>query len=145
MEKLKLYLDNCCFNRPFDDQSHLTIYLEAEAKLFVQTGILRGNFELAWSYVMDFENSVNPHESRKNEITKWRKIAVTDIGVSEEIVALGNSIMLKGIKKKDALHIACAIKSKCDYFLTTDKKVLNKDLSEIIIMNPLDFVRKLEV
>ena len=95
--------------------------------------------------IMDFENSVNPYENRKNEIDKWRKIAVIDIGVSEEIVALGNSIMPKRHQKKDALHLACAIKSKCDYFLTTDKKVLNKNLHEIIIMNPLDFVRKLEV
>jgi len=123
----------------------LTTYLEAEAKLFVQSGILLGNFELAWSYVIDFENSVNPYEERKNTIAKWRNIAIIDIGVSKEIVALGNTIMLKGIKKKDALHLACAIKAECDYFLTTDKKVLNKDLSEIIIMNPLDFIRKLGV
>ena len=141
----RVYLDNCCFNRPYDDQSYLTTYLEAETKLFVQTRILLGNFELAWSYVMDFENSVNPYEERKNTIAKWRNIAIIDIGVSDEIVALGNTIMLKSIKKKDALHLACAIKAERDYFLTTDKKVLNKDLSEIIVINPLDFARKLGV
>ena len=35
MTKLKLYLDNCCFNRPFDDQSQLLVRLETEAKLFI--------------------------------------------------------------------------------------------------------------
>jgi len=79
-------LDNCCFNRPYDDQSYLTTYLEAEAKLFVQNGILLGNFELAWSYIMDFENTVNPYEERRNAIAKWRKAAVVDIGVSEKVV-----------------------------------------------------------
>lgn len=44
--KLKLYLDNCCFNRPFDDQTQLTIYLESQAKLFIQHGILSGTFQL---------------------------------------------------------------------------------------------------
>ena len=29
---MRLYLDNCCFNRPFDDQSTLTIRLETEAE-----------------------------------------------------------------------------------------------------------------
>jgi len=28
-----IYLDNCCYNRPFDDQSQLRVRLEAEAKL----------------------------------------------------------------------------------------------------------------
>jgi hypothetical protein len=32
----RIYLDNCCFNRPYDDQAYLTIKLESEAKLFVQ-------------------------------------------------------------------------------------------------------------
>ena len=141
----RVYLDNCCFNRPYDDQSHLTTYLEAEAKLFVQRGILKGQFELAWSYILDFENSVNPYEERKNTIADWRKIATVDINVSDEIVALGKTIMSKGVKKKDALHIACAIKANCDYFLTTDKKILNKEFSEITVLNPLDLVRRLEV
>lgn len=35
MKKLKLYLDNCCFNRPYDDQNQLIIELETKAKLFV--------------------------------------------------------------------------------------------------------------
>ena len=37
---MKIYLDNCCFNRPFDDQNQLKVRLEAEAKLYVQTKII---------------------------------------------------------------------------------------------------------
>ncbi len=32
---LKIYLDNCVFNRPFDDQSQIKIKLETEAKLYI--------------------------------------------------------------------------------------------------------------
>jgi hypothetical protein len=39
-EQLRLYLDNCAFNRPFDDQNQLKIKLETEAKLFIQQGKL---------------------------------------------------------------------------------------------------------
>ena len=32
MKPFRLYLDNCCFNRPYDDQSSLPVYLETQAK-----------------------------------------------------------------------------------------------------------------
>jgi hypothetical protein len=62
---MKLYVDNCCFNRPFDDQSQLRIRLESEAKLKIQEEIRAGNFQLAWSYILDYENSKNPFKERK--------------------------------------------------------------------------------
>jgi len=40
LAKTRFYLDNCCFNRPYDDQNNLNIRLEAEAKLFIQNEIL---------------------------------------------------------------------------------------------------------
>jgi predicted nucleic acid-binding protein len=51
-----------------------------------------------------------------------------------------------GIKSKDALHIACAIEAGCTYFLTTDDGILKKmtNHSEIIVLNPIDFIRTIE-
>jgi hypothetical protein len=46
-----IYLDNCCFNRPYDDQSHSTIFLETQAKLGIQENILSDKYQLVWSYV----------------------------------------------------------------------------------------------
>lgn len=43
---MKLYLDNCCFNRPFDDQSRIKIKLETDAKLFIHSKILIKKYEL---------------------------------------------------------------------------------------------------
>jgi len=140
----RIYLDNCCFNRPYDDQSYLTTHLESEAKLFIQDEILNDKLELVWSYILDYENSVNPYEDRRIAIADWHSIANIDIDVSEKIVLLANSFMPKGIKKKDALHLACAITAECQYFLTTDKKLLNKNFKEIVIMNPIEFIRILE-
>ena len=37
---MKICLDNCCFNRPFDDQKQLRINLETEAKLKIQEDIV---------------------------------------------------------------------------------------------------------
>jgi predicted nucleic acid-binding protein len=142
LAKIRLYLDNCCFNRPYDDQTSLNIRLEAEAKLFIQNEILENNYELAWSFMMDYEISANPFYDRQLAFMKWKNIAVLDIDPAEEILLRGKEIMQKNIKQKDALHIACSIESKCDYFLTTDREVLNKNISEIKLLNPLDFIRQ---
>ena len=56
----RLYLDNCCFNRPFDNQEQVKIRLETEAKLFIQQEILAGKYELVWSYILEYENELNP-------------------------------------------------------------------------------------
>jgi hypothetical protein len=51
---MRIYLDNCCFNRPFDDQNQIRINLEAQAKLYVQSLIKDDKIELAWSYILDY-------------------------------------------------------------------------------------------
>ena len=143
--KNRLYLDNCSFNRPYDDQSLLKNYIEAEAKIYIQEKILQNNFELVWSYVMDYEISFNPFSDRRNQILKWKNIAIADISESEKVIAMANDIMKKNIKPKDSLHLACAIEAECNYFITTDGKILNKSIENIIIINPIDFIRRLEV
>jgi len=39
MARTRIYLDNCAFNRPFDDKEQLVIRMEAEAKLKIQADI----------------------------------------------------------------------------------------------------------
>lgn len=65
---MKVYLDNCMFNRPFDDQKQIRIRLESEAKLYLQEQIKVGNLKLIWSYMMDFENEQNPFAERREAI-----------------------------------------------------------------------------
>ena len=139
-----LYLDNCCFNRPFDDQSQLRISLETQAKLFVQQEIVAGRFSLIWSYVLEYENSKNPFETHRDSILGWKDVAVKTIVESEEIISFGEKLMERGVKLYDALHVSCAFAGGCDSFLTVDKLLLNKNIDEIRICNPIDFVRELE-
>ncbi|MDR1072723.1 MAG: PIN domain protein [Treponema sp.] len=114
-------------------------YLESEAKLYIQKEILHGTYELVWSYIMDYEISFNLFSDRKNQIITWRKIAEIDIDVSEDIVERVNEIIKKKIKQKDSLHIARTLEAKCKYFITTDRKILNKTIDNSIIINPVYF------
>jgi predicted nucleic acid-binding protein len=94
--------------------------------------------------MMDYENSFNPYNERRNAIAKWKDIAILDVDFSEEINEEGRKLMRMGLKNKDALHVACALAGGCTDFLTTDKSVLNKHPDRITLINPVDFVRRLE-
>jgi predicted nucleic acid-binding protein len=141
---MKLYLDNCVFNRPFDDQSNIKILLDAEAKLKIQENIRLGLYELVWSYILDYENEKNPFQERREQIRQWKKYANTDIEASDQLIHLAKSLNQKGLKEIDALHVACAITAGADYFLTTDKGILKKSaiIEDISIKDPIDFIKE---
>jgi len=141
---MKIYLDNCMFNRPFDEQTHIRVRLETETKLAIQEEIRRGTYQLIWSYILEYENSKNPFQERQEQIIKWKKYAITDIGENTEIIKTALLLNSKGLQKMDSLHIACAVFAKADYFLTTDDKVIKKanTLTGIKITDPIDFIKK---
>ena len=147
MRKIKIYLDNCVFNRPFDEQTSIRIKLETEAKLYIQNRISENVIELVWSYILEYENEQNPFIERKEAIKEWKNLAVIDIEENEIILKKAKELMKIGFKSKDALHIACAIEGKAEYFLTTDDKILKKGkhVKEIKIIDPIEFIKILEV
>jgi predicted nucleic acid-binding protein len=146
MNRIKIYLDNCTYNRPFDDQSQVKIALEAEAKRYIQQLVIEKTVDLTYSYVNRMENEDNPYNTRKNSIKAFFKNAVSYIYYThvENIEKRASEIMRCSIKEKDALHISCAIENDCDYFITTDKRLLNYHSSDIVICSPIIFLDYLE-
>lgn len=144
---MKIYLDNCCFNRPFDNQLQLRIRLEAEAKLQIQEDIRSGSYKLVWSYILDYENSKNPFRERREQIAKWRAYSKVDIKENERVITVATMFNQQGMKKIDSLHIACAIQAKAEYFLTTDDGVLNKAafVRGIKIIDPIGFIKEASI
>jgi predicted nucleic acid-binding protein len=141
---MRIYLDNCCFNRPFDDQSPIRNRLESEAKLRIQDDIVENKFELVWSYILEAENIANPFEERMNAISDWRKQAIAEIKEDKIILDKAEELKEIGLHSKDALHISCAISGKCKYFLTTDDKIINKNelIEEITVIDPIGFIKE---
>lgn len=66
---MKVYLDNCCYNRPYDDQSYLKISLETQAKIKIQDMIKNKEIELVSSFMSRYEADKSPYELRKTLIT----------------------------------------------------------------------------
>ena len=142
---VKLYLDLCCFNRPFDDQSQLIIRLQTEAKLAIQEDIQNGLRSLVWSAILDLENSANPDPQRREAISAWFTLAAIDIEATSVVEQTAESLTKIGLKAMDALHVASALEGQADFFLTTDRAVIRKLKSDhrIRVMDPVDFIRDL--
>lgn len=143
---LKVYLDNCVFNRPFDDQTYIRIKLETEAKFYIQGLIKQQKITLIWSYILELENANNPFVERRKAIEQWQVLSKADMSETEAILKTANSLQKLGLKSKDALHIACAVEAKADYFVTTDDLIIKKlhDFSGVRVVNPLDFIDHVE-
>lgn len=101
---------------------------------------------LAWSYILDYENSANPFGFRKTSIIEWKKKAFTFVEESENVLKQAKLVKKHGLKAKDALHIACAIEAECDYFITTDDEILNKGSSIIQVktVSPVNMITIME-
>ena len=59
---------------------------------------------------------------------------------SEEVIARAEKVMATGVKMKDSCHIVCAEMMKCDYLLSTDKRMLKYKSDSLKLMNPIEFV-----
>ena len=144
---MRINLDNCCFNRPYDSQSQMCISLETQAKLYIQESIRKQEIELATSYMLRFENEQNPYEIRRQAITEYiqnNTSVYIDYDRMEEVAKEARSIMETGVKHKDAIHVASAIIAGCDCFLTTDIRLLKYKTDKIVIENPIDFIKRME-
>jgi len=137
-----IYLDICCFNRPYDDQSQNRIFIETEAKLLIQQRLKMNEIELVWSYILDYENTANPDFDISFSIEKWENLAKIKVVESDFIVKYANELHKHGFGVKDSLHIACAVEAKSDFFITVDKGILNKRkfADKIRIVSPTEFI-----
>ena len=134
-------MDNCCFNRPYDDQTQTRIEIETKAKLFIQRQIVEGTIELVWSYMMDFENGNNPYLEKRNAVAAWKNLAIAYVDEHEDIIQSAEKIAATGIKESDALHVAVAIAGNCGYFVTTDDRIQKYQTTQIKIVNPMEFFK----
>jgi predicted nucleic acid-binding protein len=96
--------------------------------------------------MLDSENDENPSEDKRAAIEPWRSVAKEYCPASEDILSKSREYMKLGMRHKDAVHLACAVKCNCDYIITTDKKFLNKNrqVPEIEIVNPVTFILETE-
>lgn len=144
---MRVYLDMCCYNRPYDDQSQIKVSLETQAKLYIQDQIQKEQFELVSSYMLRYECGQNPYEMRRKAIMRFvdtHTAVYVGLERRDEIESMAAEIMNTGVKFKDACHVASAIYAKCTYFISTDKRLLKYKTDRIKLVTPIEFVTETE-
>jgi len=125
----------------------MRVFLEAQAKIYIQTLVVDKKVELVYSYMSVFENSDNPNKRHLKIISDFFKNAIQFVSDTEmqQVEEIAKSVVKQNIKNKDALHIASAILSGCEYFITTDDIIMKryKD-NKIIVCSPIEFLNFLE-
>lgn len=144
----KIYLDTCCLNRPFDDQTQERIRLEAEAVLAIFSRIEKGEWNWVGSDVLTDEIEQTP-DSQKSSRTKLLSGFIHEnVEVGEREINRATELQRAGFQVFDALHLACAESANVDIFLSTDDRLLKlakrlSDVLQIRVMNPLIWVEEM--
>lgn len=143
---MRIYLDLCCFNRPYDDQTQVRIRLETEAKVLLQQKVKDAECDLVWSATLDFECSNNPYEEHRHAIHQWRILAVSVIMADHSVVSKAVDLASQGIGHYDALHVASAMEGKAELFVTTDDHLIKKmrKVGGLLVMLPGEALAFLE-
>ncbi|MUH01849.1 PIN domain-containing protein [Scytonema sp. UIC 10036] len=142
-----IYLDVCCFNRPFDDRAQERIRLETQAFFIILGNCQSEKWQLRVSEALDTELENTPEGRRKEQMRQWAALTKNKITLNEQILSRGQELTEMGFKDYDALHIACAEAGNADLLLTTDDRTLRLtgrlgDLLQVRIRNPLQWIQE---
>lgn len=141
----RIYLDTSIYNRPFDDRTQPKIFLETQAVILILQMVEAKLIELVSSSVLEYENSRNPYAIKQRFMNQYLQMAIMRQQVNEPIRQRAEQLEQQGIKPIDALHVACAEAANSDYFITCDKRLINRcqELA-IVTLNPVDFIVEIE-
>jgi predicted nucleic acid-binding protein len=136
-----VYLDICCFKRPFDDATQERVRREAEAVATILDHASRGNVRLVRSPAHDFENERNPREDRRLATSLWLERAVLRMSASGQAAERARELAGLGFSPLDALHLAFAEQSDSRWFVTTDDRLqkharVHRDRLSVRVLGP---------
>ncbi|MFZ5902632.1 MAG: type II toxin-antitoxin system VapC family toxin [Chloroflexota bacterium] len=144
---MKVYLDACCLNRPFDDQSQPRVRLETEAILLILEKLHQGEWEWVGSEMLSFEIRQNPDLENRQRILALTSQAHQVVETTEKILRRAEELEEAGFDPYDAIHLASAEHVKADVFLTTDDQILKtanrkKSMLSFTVENPVKWLEE---
>lgn len=140
---MRLYLDCCCYNRPFDAIFQNDAFEESNSIISIIIRASSGNDQILGSTILDSEINKIKDLEKKFKVQALYKFASIYIPYTLEIQAFAKKICEKSkIHFKDSLHLASAKFGNADIFLTTDYRLIRscKNIEfNFKIMNPINY------
>ena len=142
---MRLYLDCCCYNRPFDDLSQDIVIDESNAVLsIIKRATDDDSYVIMGSEILNRELNAIKNDFKKDEVLSLYESVSAFIPLTREIEEFAEKIRNNSsIHLKDLLHLASAEIGKADIFLTTDYKLIHackKIPLNLRVLNPVNYI-----
>ena len=105
---MKIYVDNCVLNRPFDDQTFERIYFETQAFLLLLKRIDENKIRIINSFAIEYEISKIRDIERELKIREFLNPAIEFFDLNSSIEQRAVELEKLGFRGIDALHISVA-------------------------------------
>lgn len=124
---MKIYLDNCCYNRLLDDRSYSQIYYERNSILLILELVELSVFQMVGSEMLVREMADTQNLYKRSVLQMVYELCSEEVKITPQILDRAEEIRHKSnIKYKDSIHLACAETANADALLTTDRKFRNQ-------------------
>lgn len=145
---MKIYLDACCLNRPFDNQRQPRIRLEAEAITLILEKVYQGEWEWIGSDVLDYELEQTQDAERKERLLLLVGHSHKKVEMTEKILGRAEELENSGFGSYDVIHLASAEQAEVDIFLTTDDRLQNiasRSIGKVpfVVINPVKWLEEI--
>ena len=123
---MRIYLDNCCYNRLLDDRSYSQIYYERNSVMLILELVEQSAIRLIGSEMLVREMNDTQDLYKRSVLQLVYGLCSEETKITLQIVDRAEEIRHNSnIKYKDSIHLACAEAAKADVLLTTDRKFMN--------------------
>jgi predicted nucleic acid-binding protein len=145
---MRIYLDVCAIQRPFDDAVQQQILDETEALHKIVKLIEKGVIGLVGSFALEYENAMNEDDTRREFTEMVLSLAAERVKPSTAVERRTNAFKTLGMDTWDATHLAAAVEARADFFCTCDKKLLRRagnadtDLTRVVTL--LELIEEVE-
>jgi predicted nucleic acid-binding protein len=142
---MKIYIDNCCYNRPFDSFAQARIRAEAVA---IRTAVKMcqkfGDVIVGGFMVEDEIHKISNVDKLAKVLGFYKNSVIERVPPDIKIDNRALSLQASGLGWGDSYHLACAETAESDFLLTTDKRSIKANekskLSFVKIINPINFL-----
>jgi len=143
-EDEKVYLDNCCYSRLYDNETQAKVKAEADTVRKIIEHCRLGEFSILGSAVVLSEiRGIVGDDEKREALEKIYNTIAEDAPLTAQCLARAHQLHLAGLGVMDSRHLAVAEAAGAGFLLTTDadfiKKCAKPNFTTVKVINPLDF------
>ena len=147
---MKIYLDTCCYGRPFDEARQSQERVETEAEIIGDVaGLCKAlGFPVLGSATLINEiNDITDDEKRACVQGLYYCVVSYHIKKTDDITRRAQELKELGLKRGDPYHVAYAEAAEVDFLLTADTKLeraASKLNLNVAVISPINFLPEVE-